>query len=46
MNHEAPEFLESDFDENNLCQVENMCLDETKYILTDLSVQLNMKVHM
>ena len=27
---EAPEFLESDYDENELYQVENMSLEETK----------------
>ena len=30
VNHEAPEFLESDYDANNLSKVENMSLDETK----------------
>ena len=30
VNHEAPECLKSDFDENNLCQVENMSIDKTK----------------
>ena len=30
VNHEAPGFLESDYDENDLYQVENMSLDETK----------------
>ena len=30
VNHEAPEFLESDYDANGLYQVENMSLDETK----------------
>ena len=30
VNHEAPEFLESDYYENDLCQVENMSLGETK----------------
>ena len=30
VNHEAPEFLENDYDENNLYQVENMILGETK----------------
>ena len=32
VNHEAPEFLESDYHENNLYQVENLRLDETKRI--------------
>ena len=30
VNHEATECLESDYDENNLYQVENMSIDETK----------------
>ena len=30
MNHEAPECLESDYNENDLYQVENMILDENK----------------
>ena len=30
VNHEAPELLESDYDKNDLYQVENMSLDETK----------------
>ena len=30
VNHEALEFLESDYDENDLYQVENMSLDDTK----------------
>ena len=30
VNHEAPEFLENYYDENNLYQVENISLDETK----------------
>ena len=30
VNHEAPEFLEIDYNENNLYQVENMSLDETE----------------
>ena len=30
VNHEAPECLESDYHENDLYQVENMSLDETK----------------
>ena len=29
-NHQAPEFLESDYNENYLYQVENMILGETK----------------
>ena len=47
MNHEAPEFIESDYDANDLYQVENMSLDETKVkIYTDVSMRLNTKVHM
>ena len=30
VNHEEPEFLEIDNDENDLYQVENMSLDKTK----------------
>ena len=30
VNYEAPSFLESEYDENNLYQAENMSLDETK----------------
>ena len=30
VNHEAPEFLEIDYNENDLYQVENMSIDETK----------------
>ena len=30
VNHEAKEFLESDYNENNLYQLENMSLDDTK----------------
>ena len=40
MNHESPEILESDNDENDLYQVENMSLDETTGKLTDNSAQL------
>ena len=29
-NHEAPEFLDSDYDANNLYEVEKMSLEETK----------------
>ena len=29
-NHEAPEFLDSDYNTNNLYGVENMSLEETK----------------
>ena len=30
INNEAPEFLESEYNENDLDEVENMSLDETK----------------
>ena len=30
LNHEALEFSENDYDENDLYQVENLSLDETK----------------
>ena len=30
INHKALDFLESDYDKNDLHQVENMSLDETK----------------
>ena len=30
IDHEAPEFLKSDYDTNDLYQVENISLDETK----------------
>ena len=30
VNHEAPDILESDYDENNLHQVVNMSLDDTE----------------
>ena len=46
VNHEAPEFLESDYDANNLYQVENMSLDETKEKCNDVIVRLNTKIHM
>ena len=29
-NNEAPEFLDSDYDANYLCEVENMSLEDTK----------------
>ena len=38
---EAPEFLDSDKDENDLYQVEIMILEETKENLNDVSVHLN-----
>ena len=46
VNHEAPEFLESDYNDNNLYQVENMSLSETKEKLNYVSVRLNTKFHM
>ena len=30
VNHKSPEFLESNYNDNNLCQVKNVILDETK----------------
>ena len=45
-NHEAPYFLGSYYDENDLYQVENMILDETKEKLNDVSMRLNKKFHM
>ena len=30
VNHESPEFLENDYNENDLYQVENIIPDETK----------------
>ena len=46
--HEAPEFLDSDYCANNLYQVDNMSLEETKGNLTDVSERLNTKrkIHM
>ena len=46
VNHEEPEFLENYYDENDLYQVENMSLDETKEKMTYVSVHLNTKTHM
>ena len=46
VNHEEPEFLESDSNENYLYQVENMSLDETEEKLNDVSIHLNTKFHM
>ena len=47
-NHEAPEFLDSDYDANDLYQVDKMSLEETNKNLTDVSVRLNTKktIHM
>ena len=42
-NHEAPEFMDSDYDANNLYQVDKMSLEDTKKNLTDVSVRLNTK---
>ena len=38
---EAPQFLDSDHDENDLYQVESMSLEDTKENLNDVSVRLN-----
>ena len=45
---EAPEFLDSDCDGNNLYQVLKISLEETKEKLNDVSVRLNAntKIHM
>ena len=43
---EAPEFWDSDYNENNMYQVEKWALKRLKKNLTDVSVRLNMKVHM
>ena len=45
VNHESLEFLESDCNDNELYQVENMSLNDTKKIMNDVSVRLNTKVH-
>ena len=42
-NHEAPELLDSDYDTNNLYQVNKMSLDGSKEKLTDLSMSFNPK---
>ena len=44
--HEAPEFLESKYSENDLYKIENMSLDDTKEKLNYVSVCLNTKSHM
>ena len=44
VNHEAPYLLESYYNENDLYQVDNMSLDETKEKLNDASMRLNKKV--
>ena len=43
-NHEAPEFLDSDYDANDLYEVDKMSLEETKKSLTGVSMRLNMKI--
>ena len=45
---EAHENTESDFDENDLYQIDNMSLDEKKEKMNDVSVRLNenSKIHM
>ena len=47
-NHEAPGFVESDYDAKYLYKVDKMSLEETKENLTDVSVRLNTKrkIHM
>ena len=45
INHEAPEFLESDYNSNDLYQVENMSLGETKEKYNGVSVRLVIKIH-
>ena len=45
VNHGAPYFLGSYYDENDLYQVENMSPDETKEKLNDVSMRLNKKFH-
>ena len=45
LNHEALEFSENDYDENDLYQVENLSLDETKEKWTNVSMHLNKKAH-
>ena len=42
--HEAPEFLEYDYDANDLYQVDKMSLNIIKKILNDVSVRLNLKI--
>ena len=42
-NHEAPEFLDSDYDVNNLYEVKIRVLNRLKKILTDVRVRLNTK---
>ena len=46
VNHEAPELLGNNYDENDLYQVENISLDESKEKLTYVSVRLSTKVNM
>ena len=46
VNHELPDFLESDYDANNLYQVEKIGLDKTKEKCNDVSMRLNMMIHM
>ena len=42
-NHEAQEFMDSDYDANNLYQVEKISFEDTKENLTDVSMRLNTK---
>ena len=42
-NHEAPEFLDSNYEANDLYQVDKTTIEETRENLTDVSVCLNTK---
>ena len=42
----APEYLESDYDEDDLYQMENMSIDDNREKLNYGSVHLNKKAHM
>ena len=41
MNHEAPAFLDSEYNENDLYQVDKMIFEETKKNLTGVIMRLN-----
>ena len=43
VNHEAPGFLERDYYENNLYQVENMIIDEAREIIEWRKRELELK---
>ena len=47
-NHEAPENLDSDYDANDLYEVEKLFLKRQNKILTDVNVRLKtkIKIHM